>query len=155
MHEYIFRFPHDTPPMTYTALAARLRDRWYPDASGRHHAKIGATVTLRWHTADQSAVMVRLYETTIAILADDGTIRFPNDDPHYASTYWIEKIIADNGLGCRAGRIRRRKSDGPGPQVARGQAGLLCIDFDRDKPVHGRVHHIPAARKNHEEVTTP
>lgn len=139
MNNFIFRFPADTPPMTFEALAARLRAVCDHERCLSCYDTIGTTVQIRWHTADRSSVMVRLYETTIAVLTDDDTIRFPNDDPHKTTTEWISKIVHDNGLGHGVCRIRRRKSDGPGPDASRGQAGLLVIDGDRNKPAHGRA----------------
>lgn len=139
MNDYLLRFPADTPPMTFEALAARLRVVCGRERCMSCPAKIGSTVTLRWHTSDRSAVMVRLYQTTIAILTADGTVRFPNDDPHQATTAWIGRIVRDNGLGWRVGRIRRHAADSPGPATSRGYAGLLVIDWDRAKPVHGRA----------------
>jgi hypothetical protein len=138
VNHYLFRFPDDVPPMTFEALAARLRAICGHARCMSCYDTIGTTVQVRWHTADRSSVMVRLYDTTIAVLTDDGTIRFPNDDPHMATTEWISKIVRDNGLGSWVGRIRRRKADGPGPETSRGQAGLLVVD-GRDAPVHGRV----------------
>lgn len=140
MNEFIFRFPAGTPPMTFAALAARLSDLCDRANCLADIVRIGTTVELRWSGRNHSAVMVRLYSTTIAILTKDGTVEFPNDDPHLATTEWISKIIYDNGLGDRAWRIRRHASDGAGPEASRGRAGLLCIDGDRSKPVHGRVH---------------
>lgn len=142
MIRYSFRFPADTPPMTYEALAALLAGHCDRGNCLACHIEIGTTVKVRWASRRHDEILVRLYETTIAILGGDGTIQFPNDDPHQASTAWIGRIISDNGLGCRAGRIRRRRSDGPGPASPRGgQAGLLVIDFDRSAPVHGRTWH--------------
>jgi hypothetical protein len=145
MHN-IFRFPADTPPMTFGNLAGRLD-------CGKAGctictARIGTTVTLRWHTRDQSAVAVQLYDTTIAVLASDGTIRFPNDDAHKATGSWIERIVRDNGLGLAVFRIRRRASDGPGNESAVYDSrsgkwsgpGLLVIDGDRAKPAIGRIY---------------
>ena len=146
MNEFIFRFPTDMPPMTFEALAARLADLCDRGNCLADVAEIGSTVKLRWNGRDHSAVLVRLYSTTIAILGKDGTIRFPNDDPHMATREWISKIIHDNGLGRNAWRIPRRVSDGPGPEVKRGRAGLLCIDGDRGKPVHGPVYHMDRER---------
>lgn len=139
MNSYQFKWPADMPEMTFDALAARLRAVCDRERCMSCPAKIGSTVTLRWHVSDKSAVMVRLYQTTIAILTADGTVRFPNDDPHQATTAWIERIVRDNGLGWRVGRIRRHAADGPGPVTPRGEAGLLVIDFERRKPVHGRA----------------
>ena len=138
MSPHPFYFPADTPEMTFTALAARLQAVCSRSQCMSCYATIGTTVQVRWRTTGRSSILVRLYETTIAILSWDGTIRFPNDDPHMTTTEWISKIIYDNGLGSRAWRIRRRASDPPGPEISRGRAGLLCIDGDRDKPVHGR-----------------
>jgi hypothetical protein len=137
--EFIFCFPADMPEMTFEALAARLRAVCDRDRCTSCTSKIGSTVQIRWRTTGRSSILVRLYETTIAVLSWDGTVRFPNDDPHMATTQWISRIVYDNGLGSNVGRIRRRKADGPGPEMARGQAGLLTIDSNRDTPVHGRI----------------
>jgi hypothetical protein len=140
MSDFIFRFPAGTPPMTFDALAHLLDELCDVERCMSCYAQIGSTVQVRWHVRDRSAVAVRLYGTTIAILTADGTVRFPNDDPHLATTAWIGRIVRDNGLGGDVGRIRRRVADGPGPATSRGgHAGLLCIDFDRAKPVHGRA----------------
>jgi hypothetical protein len=146
MTNFIFRFPADVPPMTFEALAARLRAVCNLDRCSSCYDTIGTTVQVRWNSRDHSAVLIRLYETTIAILGKDGSIQFPNDDPHKATTEWISKIVRDNGLGSGVCRIRRRKSDGPGPDVALGQAGLLVIDGDRSKPVHGRAWTVDRER---------
>jgi hypothetical protein len=140
-----FRFPADVPDLTFEPLAARLRAVCNLDRCTSCILEIGTTVLVRWGPRRES-VLIRLYSTTIAVLGADGTVRFPNDDPHMATTEWISRIVRDNGLGGGAGRIRRRKSDGPGPEMARGQAGLLCIDWDRDKPVHGPVHLVDRER---------
>lgn len=140
MGEFIFRFPAATPPMTFEALSARLRALCGEDRCTSCYDEIGTTVQVRWLNRNKGAVMVRLYCTTIAILSDDGSVQFPTDDPHQATTMWIERIVHDNGLGGRVGRIRRHAADGQGPPVARGYAGLLVINWDRARPVFGRVH---------------
>jgi hypothetical protein len=138
--EFTFRWPADMPEMTFEALAARLAALCDHGNCMSDVVQIGSTVKIRWYDRAHTVIMIRLYDTTIAILGSDGTVRFPNDDPHLTTTRWIAKIIADNGLGNYASRIRRRKADGPGPEAARGQAGMLVIDWDRSKPVHGQVH---------------
>jgi hypothetical protein len=138
VNDYQFRWPADVPEMTFAALAARLSELCDRANCVSDYVPLGTTVQVRWHTRDHSSILVRLYDTTIAVLTSDDTIRFPNDDPHMATTAWIARIVRDNGLGHSVQRIRRRAGDGPGPEMSRGQAGLLVIDGDRDKPVHGR-----------------
>lgn len=148
MTQYPFRLPvKGMPLMTFEVLAARLNkvcDHYRNPRCTSCTDKIGTTVTLRWHTPTRSALQVRLYDTTIAILTGSGAVKFPNDDPHMTTTEWISRIIADNGLGSGAGRIRRHKADGPGPEGPHGQAGLLCIDGNRENPVHDRLWQVPA-----------
>lgn len=138
MSEYIFRFPAAMPELTFEALTSRLRALCDREQCTSCYDEIGTTVQVRW-IRSKNAIMIRLYGTTIAILSDDGSVQFPADDPHLTTTEWITRIVRDNGLGNRVWRIRRHASDGPGPEVQRGHAGLLVIDGDRDKPVHGRV----------------
>lgn len=149
MSNYIFTYPAGTPPMTFEELSARLNavcNHYRNPRCTSCTARIGTTITLRWHTADRSSLAVILYETTIAVLTSDETVRFPNDDPHRATSMWIEKIVQDNGIGQYVGRVRRRKADGLGPELNRGRAGLHVIDWNRDKPVHGRVYLIDRER---------
>jgi hypothetical protein len=146
MSEFLFRFPANTPEMTFDALAHRLDGLCDQEGCTSCYDQIGSTIQVRWYGRRRIGLMVRLYETTIAILGSDDTIKFPNDDPHKTTTEWISKIIHDNGLGRNAWRIRRHAADGPGPEVARGQAGLLCIDGDRGKPVHGRTWTVDRKR---------
>lgn len=142
MRSFIFRFPADTPPMTFEDLAALLSDLCDRANCLSDYVQIGTTIQIRWNGRNHDAILVRLYETTIAILGKDGLIRFPNDDPHKTTTEWISKIIRDNGLGSGAARIRRRKSDGPGLSTGFGRTGLLVIDGDRSRPVHSRIWEI-------------
>lgn len=145
---YVFTFPADTPPMTFEALAARLASLCDSANCLADCIEIGSTVQARWNGRSHDKILVRLYQTTIAILGKDGTIQFPNDDPHMTTTRWIERIVYDNGLGHRVGRIPRRVADGPGPELprSRGKAGLLVIDWDRSAPVHGRVWAVDRER---------
>jgi len=147
MGYYIFRMPADTPRLTFDGLIAYLAGHWYPDADGTWYGKIGTTVRLRWHGADPASGRIasigfELYGLRIAEISRD-TVTFPGpDDPHLATTAWLRKIAEDNGFGP-VFRIRRRKADGPGPAVPRGQAGLLVIaGHGQDYPVFG--HSYPA-----------
>jgi hypothetical protein len=149
MHDFIFRFPADCPRLDFETLAELLRTRWYPMASGEHYAKIGTTVRVRWHGgAERSAtaalppaVNFELYDLRIARIMP-GAVYFPGpDDPHVTTTEWIARIIRDNRIGNGAGRVRRHKGDGEGPPIPRGgRAGLLTVDWDRNRPVFGHAY---------------
>lgn len=150
MQEFIFRFPADTPRLDFETLAGLLRDRWYPMADGEHYATIGTTVRIRWHGGTERsahaalppAIWIELYGLRIAKVMP-GSVYFPGpDDPHVTTTEWIAKIVRDNRLGSGAFRVRRHKGDGEGPPVARGHAGLLTIDGDRERPVFGHAYPV-------------
>jgi len=143
---YIFRFPADTPELTYAALAPLVtRACGSYEQCTSCHLKIGTTVTARWNRRGD-AIIVRLYDLDIATLYRGSIVSFTyTDDGHGATREWIDRIIWDNALGLRPWRIRRRKSDGPGPVVARGEAGLLCMGGDRNRPVFGHVYPVNLA----------
>jgi hypothetical protein len=128
--------PEGTPDLSHDALAAYL--------DSRDERKIGATVTVENYR--EGVIDVRLYDTRIAQIGPN-LVFFPGpDDPHIATTYWLAKVVQDNGIGGNVFRVRRHKSDGEGPPVARGQAGLLTVDGDRDRPVFGRSYPVDHAR---------
>jgi hypothetical protein len=139
MSNYIFRFPAGTPAMTYGGLMRYVSSHHGPD-----EVPIGKTVRVRIRRPGgpgHEVIDVYLYGTRIARLTQHGAVTFGRtDDPHLATTEWVSRIVRDNGLGNRAWRIRRRKADGPGPQVRRGHAGLLTIDGDRRRPVFGHLY---------------
>jgi len=140
MGNYIFRFPAGMPRLTFAGLKA-ITDNY---GTG----KIGTTVTIQESVRSLSGpgetyILFQLYDTVLARIFP-GRVEFAGcDDPHMSTTAWLGKIARDNGLGSTAGRIRRHASDGLGPYVPRGRAGLLTIDFDRDRPVIGRTYPIP------------
>lgn len=144
-HEYIFRIPQDAPDLDYASL-----NTWM---GLRGQRKIGTTVTIVALDEHETAMgqipasfEIWLYETLIARIYPDR-VDFPGpDDPHMATSAWLFKVIRDNAIGHTCFRIRRHKNDGPGPVVARGQAGLLVIDGDRDKPVFGRHYPVDPAQ---------
>ena len=147
MNDYIFRMPEGTPKLTFEALSAQLdalcdRPRCTPCTLA-----VGTTVTICWHGAARGhAVAFQLYGLGIAVISQK-LVQFPvTGDAHIATTGWLAKIIRDNGLGSSAWRIRRHKADGPGTPAARGRAGLLCIDGDRDRPVEGHGYPVDHAR---------
>jgi len=143
MPQYYFRFPADTPELTYDGLAAYVRKHWRLHPEGWRYAPVGRTVTIherRPGGPGHEVYDVYLYRLRIARLTPNAVSFGQADDGHLATREWLARIVADNGLGSTAWRIRRHKSDGPGPAVARGQAGLLVIDGDRSKPVHGQVY---------------
>jgi hypothetical protein len=131
-HEYVFRFPAGMPKLDFASLA-----EWMTGHTAR---RIGATVVVRrtGHGCPHPHVIgIELYGLCIALVKPDRVVFPETRDTHAATSYWLGRIIADNGIGRSAWRIRRRKADRPGPPVARGQAGLLVIDGDRDRPVEG------------------
>lgn len=96
MSEYIFKFPKDTPMMTWTGLDAYMdRARMKP---------VGSTVMLiRYDDPDEDAlIMIRLYATTVAVLYADGRVRFTENgakDCHQATSTWLNQVAMDNRLG--------------------------------------------------------
>lgn len=141
-HDYIFRFPAGAPDLDFTSLSAWL--------GLRHTRQAGTTVTVTYlaASADEAGEIwgarfeIMLYRTVIAWVYADR-VYFPGpDDPHHATTAWISKIVRDNAIGGGVFRIRRHKTDGPGPRTPRGRAGLLVIGGNRDKPVPGRAYPV-------------
>jgi hypothetical protein len=144
MGQYLLRFPENTPELTYEALTAYEEKHWHPYADGSRYAPIGTTVTIT-KAGDLNAFDLRLYGLTIARIFQDQVFFPLTGDAHMATREWLGKIVRDNGIGSSVWRIRRRTTDGPGPYVARGRAGLLCIDGNRSRPVEG--HGYPVDRE--------
>jgi len=140
MGGYIFRFPADVPKLTYEALNAYV----LATPQGRAYVRrdIGTTVTV---TLGDGCARLTLYGYTLAAIYP-GRVEFnATDDAHMSTTAWLGKIVRDNKLGGTAWRIRRHASDGEGPCVPRGHAGLLTIDGHRSEPVFGQTYLIPAS----------
>lgn len=135
MGQYIFRFPAGVPKLTYEALETYV----LATPMGRMNVRrdIGTTVTV---TLEHDSARVRLYGYTLAVLRSHQVAFNSTDDPHMSTSAWLSKIIRDNGIGGLAWRIRRHASDGEGPCVPRGHAGLLTIDGDRNRPVFGNTY---------------
>lgn len=143
---YIFQFPAGMPDLTFAQLGARLNALCDPAEHPRCTScelRIGTTVHVRWHGRDRAqGVSFRLYDTLIARIGPQ-LVWFPeHGDGHTATTYWTERIAADNRIGSSVYRIRRRKADRPGPAVTRGLSGLLVIDGSRDRPVEGYAYPV-------------
>lgn len=89
-----YTLPASTPAMTFASLEAYIRR-----GRGGWHRRIG-TVVRAERTA--RAVEVRLYDTVIAILFDEGAVYFPDyvDDWWDTETtkMWLTRIMRDNGL---------------------------------------------------------
>lgn len=81
MNEYIFRFPADTPPLTYGELQGRTR--------------IGTTVTIGH---DPGSAVLWLYDTPLARIYPDRVEFTEHGDRHMATTEWLARIAADNGI---------------------------------------------------------
>ena len=152
MSEYIFRFPKGTPNFDFDSLNTYMSTHpWFPYVNGGRYIKIGTTVTLTYRGPQRAktaalppAFDVRLYGVLIARIFPDGVYFTDHRDGHMATTYWLEKIICDNGIGSNVGRIRKRVGD-PVIRVARGYACPLAIGWDRAKLVEG--HFYPADRE--------
>ena len=158
MSYYIFRQPAGTPELTAESLttwmqrAYRGRELRYGD-----HRKIGTTVTVTYHgplpgqLPAENRFTFRLYDLDLAVITRTRIAFTAADDPHMATMYWVTQILHDNAIPKWVGRRRRRKSDGPGPMVPRGMAGVLEAG---GKPVFGstfRVGDIAAKRKRDAE----
>lgn len=137
MSNYIFRFPADVPKLTCESLNAYILAR--PSGAILLSRAIGTTVTV---LQGEGFVWLKLYDTIIAAIFPGQVSFSPHDDPHLATTAWIGKIVRDNGIGGTVWRERRHASDGEGPCVPRGHAGLLAIDGDRSRPVFGRTYPV-------------
>jgi hypothetical protein len=144
---YIFRFPADTPELSFDVLSQLVHE-----ACGKFwrcsscHLKIGTTVTVRWNTP-ADALIFRLYETDLAWIYPDRVAFCSTDHPSQATTEWLSRICQDNGIGYGVGRIPRHKADGQGPVTARGYAGLLVIEWTRERPVFGHSYPVDAGRQ--------
>lgn len=90
--EYIFRFPADTPPLTYAALSERCT----ADRPGR----IGTTVALYPCINHDGAeyVALYLYGLELANIYADRVDFTEHGDRHMATTEWLARIAADNGI---------------------------------------------------------
>jgi hypothetical protein len=143
MGVYVFRLPKDTPDMTYANLSRLL---WESQRTGQDpDIKVGTTVRISWlhHLPDYHVIVIWLYDLAIAHIREDSVTFMPKgDDGHKATNHWLSVIARHNGIAFGTGRIKRLKADGPGPEVARGQAGLLVLDWNRECPVVGKTYQV-------------
>lgn len=125
MGQYIFRFPKGTPELTYAGLWLYLRGkRGRRDETSR---KIGTTVTVTKKPGEKR-LLFWLYDLLIADIGEGDVTFLPmGDDGHMTTTEWIAAIARHNGIAGATGRRRRLKSDGLGPYIARGMAGVLIF----------------------------
>lgn len=93
---YIFTFPKAADfPFTFDGLDEYLkagRDFW--------KRKVGTTVTVERSLSQH--FIVKLYDTEVAIVGQDGSVTVPlaiNDHGSQATTKWVAKVLQDNGLG--------------------------------------------------------
>jgi hypothetical protein len=130
---YVFRFPKDTPELTYDALHS------YIGKGNGASRMIGTTMEAIDYTGSIFGDMValKLYSTTIARIYRDA-VTFPSHgDTHQATREWLIRIISDNGLGYTAFRLRGR----------RGQPGTMVINGDPERPVEGRSYPVTQRRE--------
>jgi hypothetical protein len=106
---YPFRFPKDTPALTYEGL--------------RNTVRIGTTVTAE-HSEDYVSpfVTLSLYGTPLARISAAHVQFLRTGDHHQATREWLTRIVQDNGIGSACFRIR---------------GGLMVIDGDPGRPVEG------------------
>ena len=117
MGHYLFRFPASTPELAYAGLFAYIVSH-----GGDKAGTIGTTVTLNRY--NDGTIHLRLYSTTLAVIAADRVEFKATGDHHQATREWLTKIIRDNDLGASAWR---------------GRDGVLCIDGDPARPVEGHT----------------
>ena len=109
MGQYIFTPPAlaYTLPFRFAELSAFIRkghslDGWF------YCRKVGTTVTvLLVGSGAEEFVRVKLYDTVIATIAQNGTVEIMcevNDHQTLATTYWAQKTITDNGHRAVVGR---------------------------------------------------
>jgi hypothetical protein len=146
---YIFRMPEGCPYLDFTSLKAYIRAAYNSeDLHFTDHAEIGTTVRVVWHGSRRPrlelppSIAFELYGFTAAEIYPDRVGFAAADDPHMATTAWLSRIVYDNAIGHGVSRVRRRKADGEGPPIARGHAGLLVIDGNRDKLVTGQSYPV-------------
>jgi hypothetical protein len=158
MGNYLFRIPAGCPELTAEGLTAWMQ-RAYPGQDLRYgdHRMIGATVTVTYRgplpgrLPAENGFTFRLYDLDLAVITRTRISFTGTDDPHMATTYWVTQILHDNAIPKWVGRRRRRKSDGDGPMMARGMAGVLEAGA---KPVFGgvfRVGDIAEMKRKHAE----
>ena len=96
MPGYIFRFPADTPPLTYAELSARIERQNHGYATG----EIGTTVKLYQSTSHDGEPYVALYLYGLELAnIYPGRVDFTeHGDQHMATTQWLAQIVADNGI---------------------------------------------------------
>jgi hypothetical protein len=101
-HAYsgIFRFPASTPPFTYDELT-----EWVVAGTARYSRKIGTTVVVRRTARDMARgiprLVVKLYDTDIALIEPDAVTFLPEIENHHhtATREWCRQIASDNRLG--------------------------------------------------------
>ena len=129
-----FSWPAGMPQLTFEALTIWLeagperplgRTAWVRRYGTGPAAYLEPVTSLELHGA-----CITLFKANRVIFPESGSTRI-------SATYWLSQVVADSRIGGHVERVPRRKRDGPGPANARGQAGLLVIDGNRDRPVEG------------------
>jgi hypothetical protein len=140
---YVFRFPADTPELTYEALHA-----YVGKGNGACRA-IGTTVEVTDYTGSifGDMVVLNLYGTQIARIYKDA-VTFPvHGHSEQATRNWLVRIVANNGIGFNIWRVAR--------QHKKVRRSFYVIDGDRNRPLEGRSypcdHAAVAARREQDE----
>ena len=110
---YIFRPPAKSYDLklTFEGISEYVR-------KGRNDTRrmLGTTISLRSgfkSEAFSDVAVVRLYDTDIAYVNRDGSIEIleaVNSHGSQATTYWIQKVLRDNGAPGLVGRVKGRYS---------------------------------------------
>lgn len=104
MSGYIFTPPAAAYDMTLTYEGAL---EYIGKGRNEGYRKIGTTVEVtHWHAGQ---VTVRLYGTIIATILSNGTVAVSeaiNSYPRLATTWWVQKVLSDNGVGGLVGRVK-------------------------------------------------
>jgi hypothetical protein len=103
MSGYIFTPPAKAYEMKLTYEGAL---EFLSKGKNEGYRKIGTTVEVtHWHAGQ---VTVRLYDTIIATILSNGTVAIAeqiNSYPRQATTWWVQKVLADNKISGLVGRV--------------------------------------------------
>src|SRR4249920_2726961 len=131
---HAFSWPAGMPRLTFEGLGGWLE--FEPERP------LGRTIWVRRYGTGakerlEPVISLELYGACIALFRA-GRVTFPETgSTRIAATYWLSQVVADARIGGHVERVPRRKRDRPGPAGSRGEAGLLVIDGNRDRPVEG------------------
>lgn len=103
MGRYIFRSPKIAreTPLTFEGLTAYVK-------AGRNGYSRMLGTTVEVIDTERGGYIVWLYVTPIATVRKDGTVHiseYIDAKPHQATTWWVQKVLSDNGIPGVVGRV--------------------------------------------------